>query len=114
MNGNKYMGLIASLPCAICGSVPVEVHHRRAGTGAGRASDFDTYPLCYEHHRGNGGIHGMGTKKFQATFGDEESHVIAARLRLGITSEEVETWKQEGRISSNLSSKKIVRRIYEG
>lgn len=27
-------------------------------------SDFGVAPLCYEHHRGATGIHGMGTRAF--------------------------------------------------
>lgn len=55
------MGRIAQLPCAVCGTDPVEVHHIRSGDAAGmgqRASNFLTIPLCPSCHRGPRGVHG--------------------------------------------------------
>ena len=50
-----HMSLVAELGCAVCGARPVEVHHVICGRFSGtRASDFDTIPLCLQHHR-----HGM-------------------------------------------------------
>lgn len=66
MNGREYMGKVAQLPCAICGVYGVHVHHIRTGIGMGRrASDFDTMPLCPEHHQGMTGFHGCGRKAFE-------------------------------------------------
>ena len=66
MNGREYMGKVAQLPCAICGVYGVHVHHIRTGIGMGRrASNFDTLPLCPEHHQGKSGIHGCGRKAFE-------------------------------------------------
>lgn len=78
MNGRDYMGLVAQMPCAICGRWPVEVHHRRTGVGAGRrASDFETIPLCTEHHRGNAGLHGMGRRAWERAHGITELELLA-------------------------------------
>jgi hypothetical protein len=53
------MGLIASLPCCLCGDTPVQVHHIREGVGAGqRQHDWLTIPLCPSCHTGTNGIHG--------------------------------------------------------
>lgn len=76
------MGLVAALGCALCrrlgyGPTPAEVHHPRRGTGAGRASHYDTIPLCPEHHRGNTGIHGMGTKAWMAHYDISEAELTA-------------------------------------
>ena len=65
------MGLIAQLPCVVCRSLdqpsgPVEVHH--VAEGSGLRSDFATVPLCYDHHRGAAGLHGLGTKAFLRTY----------------------------------------------
>lgn len=55
----RHLARVASLPCFICGAMPCEVHHIRAGQGMGqRASHFLSIPLCVEHHRGKTGIHG--------------------------------------------------------
>jgi hypothetical protein len=56
--GKAHMAKVARLPCVICGAWPVEVHHVISGRyGRGKASDLDTIPLCYAHHRGPEGIH---------------------------------------------------------
>ena len=44
--GKRHMGRVATLPCCLCGSTPVEVHHARTGEAAGLS------------HRGSHGIHG--------------------------------------------------------
>lgn len=77
-----YMGKAAKLGCAICrmlgyGPTPAQVHHRRTGTGAGkRAAHTDTVPLCFEHHVGGSGIHGMGRKAFERAYGVTELELI--------------------------------------
>lgn len=55
----RHMGKVAQLPCAICGSEPVELHHPREGQGmAQRASNWLVIPLCPSCHRGPRGVHG--------------------------------------------------------
>jgi len=51
-----HMAFIASLPCVICGSYPVHVHHL---TEAGRRlGNFFTLPLCPSCHVGDNGFSG--------------------------------------------------------
>lgn len=77
MNGREYMGKVAQLPCAICGVYGVHVHHIRTGIGIGRrASNFDTLPLCPEHHQGKSGIHGMGRKAWELHHGITELQLL--------------------------------------
>ncbi len=69
---SRYLGLIAMLPCVICSrfdatGLPVELHH--VAEGSGKRSNFAVVPLCgYRmdggHHRGGGGLHGMGSQAF--------------------------------------------------
>lgn len=40
----------------------VELHH--VAEGSGLRHDYGLAPLCAEHHRGESGLHGMGTKNF--------------------------------------------------
>jgi hypothetical protein len=61
---------VAQLGCALCyhlhgphDPAPVELHHLRAG-GWGKGDYKTLIPLCAEHHRGNTGVHGLGTKGF--------------------------------------------------
>jgi len=63
----KHMNAVASAGCVICSRFgrtgsPAEIHH--IGEGSGERSDFAVAGLCYEHHRGTAGIHGLGTKAF--------------------------------------------------
>ena len=82
MTGREYMGKVAELGCCICrmlgyGATPAHVHHIRTGVGMGRrASDFETIPLCPEHHQGNTGIHGMGRKAFERKYGVTELELL--------------------------------------
>ncbi len=56
--GRAHMARVAQLPCCVCGSRPVEVHHVISGRyGQRKASDLQTIPLCHYHHLGAGGIH---------------------------------------------------------
>ena len=64
----RHMNAIAESGCAVgnrrlgkC-SGRLEVHH--VAEGSGERSDFATVCLCSEHHRGESGLHGMGTKAF--------------------------------------------------
>lgn len=80
----RHLSRVASLGCMVCRRLygphdpgPVEIHHKRAGTGAGRrASHWDAFPLCVSHHRGNLGVHGMGTKAFVRHYGVTEDEYI--------------------------------------
>lgn len=55
----RHMGMVAELPCCVCGTMPVEVHHVLEGRTPGRKSaDWTTIPVCPECHRGTHGIHG--------------------------------------------------------
>jgi len=79
----KHMNAVAELGCAVCRRMgyegtPAELHHKRAGTGAGRrSSHMDVIPLCPEHHRGNTGLHGLGTKGFPKHWGFDEDDLLA-------------------------------------
>jgi hypothetical protein len=78
----KRLSRVAELGCIVCKRMgyegtPAEIHHKRAGTGGGRrASHADVCPLCPPHHRGNMGIHGMGTKAFVKHYGFTEEDLI--------------------------------------
>ena len=78
----KHLSRVADLGCAVCRRMgfpgtPAEIHHKRAGTGAGRrSSHWDVMPLCLEHHRGNTGVHGLGTKRFPKRWGFTEDDLI--------------------------------------
>jgi hypothetical protein len=78
----EHLSKVAALGCMVCRRMgyegtPAEIHHPRRGTGLGqRASHYDAIPLCPEHHRGNTGIHGLGTKGFPKRWGFTESDLL--------------------------------------
>ena len=87
----RHLNDVAELGCAVCrrmgyAGTPAEIHHKRAGTGAGRrSSHYDAIPLCPEHHRGATGLHGLGTKGFPKHWGfDEEDLLQDTRLLLNL------------------------------
>ena len=78
---------LAELGCMACRRIhgphapgPVELHHYRAG-GWGKGDYTTLIPLCVEHHRGRFGIHGLGTKAFDAHYGNAEIYERAFTQR---------------------------------
>ena len=75
---------VAELGCSLCrflgneGTVP-ELHHIRR---AGIRSKSPVIPLCPFHHRGNGGIHGMGRKAFEREYKVTEEELLEYTLDL--------------------------------
>ncbi len=56
--GKRHMEAVAKLPCVICGTRPVHVHHVISGRYSQRkAWDTQVIPLCWNHHQGPDGIH---------------------------------------------------------
>jgi len=86
----RHLSKLAELGCLVCRRLygphdpgPVEIHHKRAGTGAGRrSSHWDAMPLCAPHHRGSKGLHGLGTKGFAKHYGFDESDLLADAKKL--------------------------------
>lgn len=58
---------------------PVELHHLREG-GWGKGDYLSLIPLCVEHHRGNTGVHGLGTKGFARVHGFNQRDLLADAL----------------------------------
>jgi hypothetical protein len=86
-NEKKYMSAVAELGCVICRRLgyegtPAELHHIRSGQGWGRASNYLVIPACPRHHRGNEGIHGLGTKGFPKHYGFTEQDLLDDVRRL--------------------------------
>jgi Recombination enhancement, RecA-dependent nuclease len=75
-----HKGKLAEIGCMICrmngiNDGPVELHHLRSG-GWGKGDYKTLIPLCVEHHRGNTGIHGMGTKAFEREYGVTQTELL--------------------------------------
>lgn len=78
-----HLNAVRASGCRICGATPAEAHHVRGGsitarlgvTGRRKTSDYLAIGLCPEHHRGQFGIHKMGTKAWEAEFNSQVSLV---------------------------------------
>jgi hypothetical protein len=91
MTKNEKIALnqIAELGCILCSEVlgieggsPAELHHVRRYGSVRSASPV--LPLCPEHHRGNTGVHGLGTKGFENKWGVTYSQLLeSVDKRLG-------------------------------
>jgi hypothetical protein len=74
----RWMSRVAQLPCVLCGTQPVELHHIREGQGAAqRAQHCLVLPLCPDCHRGPNGLHGLGTKGFYMRYKRDELDLLA-------------------------------------
>lgn len=78
---------LARLGCVVCRRVfgitdgPVELHHLRTG-GWGRGDYKSLIPVCWPHHRGDIGIHGMGTRGFEKHYGFTQLDLLNDTIRL--------------------------------
>lgn len=74
--------VLRRLRCVVCARFeatgePPALHH--VAEGSGIRSEFAKVPLCYTHHQGALGLHGMGPKAFIRMFrppGDTEAGLI--------------------------------------
>jgi len=77
----KHKQILADLGCMVCRRLygikdsPVELHHLRTG-GWGKGDYTTLIPLCVEHHRGNTGVHGLGTKGFVKHYGFDQQDLL--------------------------------------
>lgn len=60
----------------------VELHHLRAGQGWGKGDWTTLMPLCWFHHQGPLGVHGLGTKGFPKHYGFTEQDMLDKALQL--------------------------------
>jgi hypothetical protein len=83
-----HLSRLADLGCVLCirlgyYATPAEIHHIRDGQGMSqRASHFDAIPLCYSHHRGQDGFHGLGKRAFIRRYGVDEIVLLQETKRM--------------------------------
>ena len=83
----KYKKILTELGCMVCRreygitDSPVELHHLRTG-GWGKGDFTTLIPLCVEHHRGDTGVHGLGTKGFEKHYGFSQQDILSDTIKL--------------------------------
>ena len=81
----KEMSAMAALGCSLCrhlgyGETGAQLHHiRRLGM---KRSNAPLIPLCFFHHTGDKGVHGMGRKAFAKHYGVTEEDLLEQTLKL--------------------------------
>ena len=89
--GKAHMARVAQLPCVICGASPVEVHHCKSGRYSQRkASDFDTIPLCWNHHQGPDGFH-TAQRTWEALHGPDTGFLLIVKMALAKEAPDLST-----------------------
>jgi hypothetical protein len=86
----EHKDALAQLGCMVCRRLfptlepgPVELHHLRGG-GWGKGDYTTLIPLCFFHHRGATGVHGLGTKGFAHHYGFTQADLLSdARALIG-------------------------------
>lgn len=80
---------LAAMGCMVCRRLfgitdsPVTLHHQRGGRVGWGKGDYRTLiPLCWEHHQGDSGVHGLGTKAFARFYGFTEADLLDDVQRL--------------------------------
>ena len=85
-----YLNRVAGLGCIVCrnlghGETPAHVHHVRTGIGMSqRASNYETIPLCPQHHQHGGigvAIH-ADQKTWESNFGTELELLEQVKMEL--------------------------------
>ena len=83
----KHLDKLARFGCVLCfylgygeGS-PAQIHHIRR---TGKRKNAPVIPLCYAHHIGDEGVHGLGRKAF------EDKYDITEEELLKITQEAID------------------------
>ena len=74
----KYLAFVRTLPCVVCGNPETQPHHvvghGRSAMGT-KCSDYETFPLCANHHTGAHGIHTFGYAEWESVYGCQLAHV---------------------------------------
>jgi len=63
MNKSAWLDAVSSLDCVVCGRRPVEIHHIEDVRD--NLSDYAAAALCFECHRGAGGVHGLSRRGYE-------------------------------------------------
>lgn len=81
MKSKKHLSRVASLPCVVCESSEVQVHHIRMAPitgGSLKASDWLTFPLCRADHEN---LH-ADIPVWEMRYGRQIDHVVRTLARL--------------------------------
>lgn len=84
-NEKEHYRKVAELGCSLCRhqgneGTPAEIHHIRRNNIP--RSQAPIIPLCPYHHRGGGGVHFLGHKRFTREHGISQEQLLEQTLAL--------------------------------
>jgi hypothetical protein len=84
----RYLARVAALRCVLCAHLGLaqegrtHCHHIKEGSGIGqRSQHWLSVALCYEHHQGSSGLHGLGTRGFSTRYKMNELDLLAMTIK---------------------------------
>ncbi len=80
MSAKDYENRVRELGCILCqsiglGKTPAAIHHIEAIRDG--LSAYAIVPLCYEHHQGPNGVHGLSRRGFEMRYRLTEIDLLA-------------------------------------
>ena len=88
MNSLVWKTMVLAAPCVMCATLGetqqgrTYLHHVREGQGKGqKAPDVLGLALCYEHHQGASGWHGLGKRGFYQRYKLDELDLLAFTIQ---------------------------------
>lgn len=85
MNAQEYLEAVRSARCVICSvmgmqqQTPTAAHHPESVRDG--LSDYAAIALCYEHHQGATGVHGLSRRGFEMRYKLSDIDMIAHTVR---------------------------------
>lgn len=85
MSAAKHLERVRSIRCVVCTtmgvvqSTPTAAHHVESVRDG--LSDYATVGLCYEHHQGPNGVHGLSRRAFEMRYRLSDIDLIALTIR---------------------------------
>lgn len=84
MSVDDYQARVRDLGCILCqhlglGKTPASLHHVESVRDG--LSEWAVVPLCYEHHQGPNGVHGLRRRGFEAMYKLSDIDLLAMVAR---------------------------------
>ena len=85
MSAKAHLERVRSMKCVVCStmgivqSTPTAAHHVESIRDG--LSDYATVALCYEHHQGKAGVHGLSRRAFEMRYKLTDIDLLALTIR---------------------------------
>lgn len=79
----NHLNRIHALPCIVCqemGLISPEVEAHHVESIRDKYSDYAAVPLCFDHHRGGNGVHGLSRRAFADRYRMSDIDLLARTI----------------------------------